>query len=172
MLGTAQVQRPSLAGTVTFLLWEQTAHKNVGRFFSLEQWHSNRLVCMESLTSETSFSLSTMPVGPHNFAEKQVSHGDLVVASNKPNLFQDFTLKIGKDALPKLAFSTVKPDWNLKYSVHMNHSYIFYTWQYVSRVVPSFSGPPQCWSFYFQKSLFPSIAGAITLAQLTPASTL
>lgn len=54
--------------------------------------------------------LSAMPVGPHNFAEKQVSHGDLVVVSNEPNLFQDLTLKIGKDALPKLAFSRLKPE--------------------------------------------------------------
>lgn len=79
-------------------------------FFYLEQWPNNGLVCMEILTSETSFSLSAMPVGPHNFTEKQVSHADLVVVSDEPNLFQDFTLKIGKDALPKLDFSTGKTD--------------------------------------------------------------
>jgi len=65
---------------------------------------------MESLASETSSLLSAMPVGPHNFAEKQVSHGDLVVVSSEPNLFPDFTLEIRKDVLPKLAFSAVNPD--------------------------------------------------------------
>lgn len=76
--------------------------------------------------------------------EKQVSHDDLVVVNNKANLLPDFTLKRQKDALPKWAFSTAKTDWNLIYSVHINHSYIFHTWQYVSRIAPSFSGQPQC----------------------------
>lgn len=153
MLDTAQVLRPSLAGTVTFLPWEEAVHKNVGRSFSLEQRHSHGLVWMESLTSETSSSLSTMPVGPHNSIEKQVSHDDLVVVNNKANLSPDFTLKRQKDALPKWAFSTVKTAWNLKYAVHINHSYTFYTWQYVSRILSSFSGQPQCQSIYFLKSL-------------------
>lgn len=64
------------------------------------------------------------------------------------------------------------PDWNLKYSVHMNHSYIFYRWQYVSRIVPSFSGQPMLKLLFSKISLFPSIAGTIILAQLSPASTL
>lgn len=169
MLGTAQVLRPSLAGTVTVVLWEQAVHRNMGRSFSLEQQHRNGLVWMESLTSETSSSLSAMPVGPCNSTEKQVSHDDLVVV-NKANLFPDFTLKRQKGALPKWAFSTVKTDWNPKYAVHINNSYTFYTWQYISRIVPSFSEQSQCWSIYFQKSLLPSTAGTIILTQLSPAS--
>lgn len=95
---------------MTVLLGEQTVHKNADGLFYLEQWHHNGLVRMEILTSETSSSLSAMPVGPHNFTEKQVSHADSVVVSNERNLFQDFTLKIGEDVLPKLDFSTRKPD--------------------------------------------------------------
>lgn len=68
MLGTAQVLRPPLAGTAGPSCYEnKQSTKNVGRSFSLEQRHSNGLVWMESLTSETSSSLSAMPVGPHNF---------------------------------------------------------------------------------------------------------
>lgn len=73
---------------LTFLLPEQEVHKVVNRCFSVEKWHSSQLAWMESLTSETSSSFSAMPVGPHNFTEKQVSRGDLVAVCNEQNCLQ------------------------------------------------------------------------------------
>lgn len=93
MHDTAQVPMPSLAGALTFLLPEQTVHKAVSRCFSVEKWHSSGLAWMESLTPETSSSSSAMPVGPHNFTEKQVSRGDLVADCNEWNCLQDLNTR-------------------------------------------------------------------------------
>lgn len=126
---------------------------------------------MESLTSETSSSLSTMPVGPCNSTEKQVSHDGLVVVNNKANLFPDFTLKRQKDALPKWAFSTEKN--RLESEICRSHQSlicILYMAMCFKNCSFFFKATTVRKHLFSEISLLPSTAGTIILTQLSPAS--